>query len=313
MIRIVKIAVLVACAQSQLMATPSCDAIERDLLASVHPSGKISSWNNLSELSSLLKIEYMLPKDFIAEVNGVHGPLELRSLVLPEGQTRQRGVQIQLWSGRFRYVTFKLYPRKDVARAVEVDGLVLQNHMLARSKERLAADQKAAGMPPAVFRYAFDGLMTILAKGPFASIFVQSSQHYGVAKLYERVAGFRPYGSESVNHMAMIDGFRKQARNWPEAYRLKSVDQLVEALGAVNTSAVNTRMNNIWSRYRRTGETEAGMIIIKDARGRPYAIAALEGGSYMVRFVNLALEARPLYDWRSMCNSGACKMIRTVN
>lgn len=211
-------------------------------------------------------------------------------------------------AGNKRYVKFHLFKRKDVPNAIEVDGLNLQNHM--NTKQNLAADQVNAGLPPPVFRYAFEGLMATLASGPYKKVFVQGTQHYGVSKLYQRVSGFRPSGVKQAEHMEMLDSFRKSARKWPEEYRLKSVDQLVAALGSFWSGTANP-LQKVWDVYVKTGELPAGAQIIKNAEGVEYALVVNTKGKYTVQFINVMEGApRELYNWRTMNNRGMTQMMR---
>ena len=112
--------------------------------------------------------------------------------------------------------------------------------------------------------------------------------------------------------MKMLSEFRKLARKWPEEYRLKTVDEFVEAIGSYTITANSRTMDQIWSRYKATGELPEGAKVMRLASGEEYALTVTNKQGIETRFVNLILPGKKLYNWRNMCTAGYCEMIKSI-
>jgi len=225
------------------------------------------SWN-FKDQNLKLTPEQLFPTDFIKEIEGSVGSLEMRVTF----SSSQTAVKIQGVVRGQTYFTVSFFESPEYPGQILIDQLRLENPLEFKQKEHLNLDQRAKGLPPSVFRHVQKNIFELAKAGGFSQAFTNSQQHFGAAMLYRKLVGMDPSPGASAELFSEIEKIYNFARReLPEELRPSDVTVFTSWLGTVTVKpAAYTRQRaDKLEHYFKTGQLDNSIQILNDKEGKP--------------------------------------------
>lgn len=240
------------------------------LAASAEPRPPIafSKWS-FKEQNIKVTAEQLFPPDYIKEIEEKVGPIQMRVYYLSGKDTM---VKIQGVVRNQSYFTVSLIGNPDYPKKLLIDQLRLENPADSGEGPKLHYDQRAKGLPPAVFRYVQKKIFELAKAGDYEEVFTNSQQHFAAAMLYRKIVGMEPVPGISETLFSEIEKLYAFARReLPQELRPTDVKDFTEWLGTVSAkpSGYTLERAKKLEHYLKTGELDPSIQIFKDKEGRP--------------------------------------------